>query len=157
MTSAVLFTILLTSTSCRGPFGPIAGRKLAGRLNDQVVTDWSFANRFPYMQIEVRPADPYSVNINFYVVGLRLYIEAGHRAWSRWRRLFRNDPRVRVRFGEVVYERRAHPVSDPAEIAAILPVYFEKDRVNPPADCDSAWSVSTSLPDEVEFLRLDPR
>ena len=147
----------LAVASCGGPLGPMAGRKLAGRSGDQAVVDWSFADRFSLMQIEVRPADPYSVNVHFYVVAGRLYVEAGPRAWSRWRSLLRDDPRVRVRFGDVVYECTASKVSSPAEVAAILPVFFEKDRSDPPDECDSSWSPRFCLPDGVEFYRLDPR
>lgn len=109
------------------------------------------------MQIEVQPSDPYSVNVNFYVVAGRLYVEAGRRAWSRWRSLLRDDPRVRVRLGDVVYERVARKVVDAAEIAAVLPVYFEKDGADPPPGCSSPWPVAACLPNGVEFYRLDPR
>lgn len=132
----------LLVAACGGPIGPLAGGRLSGEEVAAPVTDWSFAAEYPIMEIEVRPADPYSVTIHYYLVGGRLYFEGAPNGWSRWRRYLQEDQRVRVRFGEQVYAGRAVAVSDPTEIAAVLPVFYAKDRDQPSAACAAAWTVA---------------
>ena len=137
--SVVLASVLLTA--CGGPVGPLAGGRLAGTMSAAPVRDWSFAAAYPLMEIEVRPADPYSVKIHYYLDDGRLYFEGAPSAWSRWRDLLQEDPRIRVRFGETVYPARAVAVTDPREIARVLPLYYAKDGDQPTAACAASWRV----------------
>jgi hypothetical protein len=87
-----------------------------GRLSGEVVSpppaDWSFVDS-AFMDLEMRPDDPYSVTINYFVRDGALYIDpAPDRKWLGY---LREDDRVRVRFGfdSRVYPLRAVLVSEP--------------------------------------------
>jgi hypothetical protein len=154
-------SIVLLATvvaACHGPLGPIAGGALSGRVVRQPVADWSFANEYAHAQIETRPQDPYSVTVNDYVAGGRLYIDIGKPGdWNRWRRYIHDDPRVRVRFGEEVYELVAVPVDDRTELTQLLAVYYAKSGSAPPRGCVLAQGPEGCVPDGATFVRLDPR
>jgi hypothetical protein len=65
------------------------------------------------MDLELRPADPYSVTINYFVKDGKLYIDPDpERTWAQ---LLAADERVRVRFGERVFVLRAVRVSEPGD------------------------------------------
>jgi len=138
---AALIGVLLAA-ACGGPVGPLAGGRLSGETVAPPVADWSFAAGYPLMEIEVRPDEPYSVKIHYYLVGGRLYFEGAPNGWSRWRGYLQEDPRVRVRFGSRVYAGRAVAVGDAAEVAAVLPLFYEKDRDAPSPACEAAWTVA---------------
>jgi len=152
-----MMLMLFAGLGCSGPQGPFAGGRLSGQVVDVPVDDWSFAKQYELAQLETRPDDPYSVNIHYYVVEGRLYVEANpDRAFSRWRNYLWDDPRVRVRFGERVYEVKAVEVTDSAEIVKILPAFYEKDSADPPAAC-LPYRIDESCPSPGIFVRLDPR
>jgi hypothetical protein len=143
---------------CSGPLGPIPGGRLQGGIIRKPVTDWSFAAAYRHAQVETRPENPYSVTVNYYVADGELYLDIGTEGdWNRWRRFMREDPRVRVRFGEHVYEVLAVPVFDRDELSVLVPVYFAKAGVRPPAGCDPARVTPVCIPPGVTFVRLDPR
>lgn len=137
----VAFVLFLAVAACRGPLGPIPGGRLSGTVVENPVRDWSFAERYRYAQVETRPADPHSVNVHFYVVAGRLYLDIGRTAGNHlWRRYIREDPRVRVRFGDRVYPLVAVPVTKKAEIEKLLVAYYEKDRDEPPPGCEPPYT-----------------
>lgn len=141
--------------ACGGPLGPLHGGRLRGTAHGAPPGDWSFANQHRHAALEVRPRDPYSVTVNYYEVGGRLYLDIGAEAgWHRWRRYIRDDPRVRVRFGADIYDAVALPVGDEAEIAALLPAYFAKDSSEPPPGCAPPFPPQC-FP-ATTFVRLDP-
>jgi hypothetical protein len=84
------------------------------------VTDWSFvSDRF--IDLETRPANPYSVELNPIVRDGRLYIDpAEGRCWLDH---IRADPRVRARFNGKVYPLKAVLVGRPGELEG-----FPEDR-----------------------------
>lgn len=109
ITVVALATTLL---ACGGPFAMIPGGALRGEVVETPVSDWSFAqDRF--VDLEVRPSDPYSVELNYTVRDGRLYIDPAE--GRRWLTYIREDPRVRVRFDGKVYSARATRVDDPEE------------------------------------------
>lgn len=136
-----IFALLLAALGCGGPWGPLAGGRLSGVPASGPVDDWSFATASDHMEIEVRPADPYSVKVHYYVVNGRLYVEAGENGWSRWRAMVHDDPNVRVRFGDMVYPARVVAVTEPTELAAVLPEFYAKDRDTPSPECRKEWTV----------------
>ena len=141
--------------ACGGPLGPIAGGRLAGDVAPAPVDDWSFAAEHPHMEIEVRPQQPYSVKIHYYLADGRLYFEGGPNGWSRWRRFLDEDPRVRVRFGDRVYAGRAVAVTDAQEIGAVLPLFYAKDRDEPSPACAATWTLAT-CDFAGTFFRIEP-
>jgi len=111
---------VLLASGCGGPMLMIPGGALRGEVVEEPVTDWSFADD-RFVDLEVRPADPYSVELNYVVRDGALYIDPAE--GRRWLDHIRADPRVRVRFDGKVYAARAVLVEDPAVLAD-----FEPDR-----------------------------
>ena len=106
--------------ACGGPFLVFPGGALSGEVVTEPVTDWSFvADRF--VDLETRPDDPYSVELNYIVRDGKLYIDpAEGRTWFEY---IKADPRVRVRFGGKVYPATAVLVGKSGELEG-----FDADR-----------------------------
>jgi hypothetical protein len=106
--------------ACGGPFFVFPGGELQGEVVDGIVTDWSFVeDRF--LDLETRPDDPYSVELNYVVRDGQLYIDpAEGRGWLEH---LRADQRVRVRFDRKIYPLTAVLVGRPGELEG-----FPEDR-----------------------------
>ena len=109
-----------TLTACGGPFLIFPGGELQGELVNEQVTDWSFVTD-PFMDLETRPEEPYSVELNYIVKDGRLYIDPAE--GRRWLGYLRAEPRVRVRFGGKIYPLTAVLVGSPGELEG-----FSEDR-----------------------------
>ena len=103
---------------CFKPVAMIPGGKLSGSVK-QPPADWSFSVEFEEVQLETRPDDPYSVNLWGVGVGEVFYLAAGS-ADARWAGYIREDPRVRLRIGEDLYELMATLTEDEVELEAFL-------------------------------------
>ncbi|MGH0028941.1 MAG: hypothetical protein ACQGVC_04060 [Myxococcota bacterium] len=98
----------------------LPGGALSGEVVREPVEDWSFVDD-AFLDLEVRPSDPYSVELNYVVKDGQLFIDpAEGRTWFEY---LRQDPRVRVRFGGKVYPATAVLVGEPGEIEG-----FDSDR-----------------------------
>ena len=101
-----------------GPIGPIPGGALSGEVGPVTVADWSFAEGVENAQLETRPADPHSVNTWFATVGDQLYVPTSmilgpnYPEGRSWVSHVAEDDRVRIRLGDLVFERRAVRVAD---------------------------------------------
>ncbi len=115
---AILALALLTA--CGGPFLVLPGGRLAGNEATAPVSDWSFVDD-SFVDLETRPADPYSVELNYVVRDGKLYIDPAE--GKLWLEHIREDPRVRVRFGDTVYPLEAVLVGLPGELEG-----FDEDR-----------------------------
>jgi len=115
-------------TGC-GPTLLFPGGELSGPV-ETPPGDWSFSDEISTVQLETRPADPYSVNI--WAVGLadRLYVHAGANR-SRWVENLLADPRARVRVAGKLYPLAAVRVVEPAEFARFADAYKKKYGVRP--------------------------
>ena len=108
----LLVALCLLLCACGGPFLAVPGGALRGEVVAEPVEDWS-AVATPFVDLEVRPDDPYSVELNYFIRGGQLYIDpAEGRAWLDH---LRTDPRARVRFGERIYPVTAVLVARPGE------------------------------------------
>ncbi len=111
---------LVLALGC-GPMGPIPGGRLSGAVGAADVDDWSFAQGVEKAQLETRPDDPHSVNCWVAHVGDRLYVPTSMILGSKvpsersWVGHVTQDPRVRIRLGQQVFERIAVRVSDDQE------------------------------------------
>lgn len=118
-----LVTLLATGLflgACGGPFLVIPGGELQGEVVTEPVTDWSFVeDRF--VDLETRPEDPYSVELNYLVRDGALYVDPAE--GRTWLEHIRADPRVRVRFGDQIYPLTAVLVGEPGELEG-----FDEDR-----------------------------
>jgi hypothetical protein len=111
-------TLLL---ACGGPFLVIPGGALSGEVATEPVADWNFASEYTFVDLEVRPTEPYSVELNYIVRDGNLYIDP--KQGKRWFEYLREDPNVRVRFGDTVYPAVAVLVGKPGELEG-----FDADR-----------------------------
>ena len=118
--SNVVFAALL-ALGCGGPFLIFPGGALSGEVVTEPVDDWSFVDD-TFVDLEVRPSNPYSVELNYVVKAGRLYIDPGE--GRRWLDYIREDPRVRVRFDGKVYPATAILVEDPVEREGFDPDRF---------------------------------
>ena len=127
MSRAAVVAAALCLAAC-GAFGPIGwmhGGKLDGEAVAAPVDDWSFTRDVQKIQLETDPDDPYSVNVWCDAKGPNLWVTAGSHS-STWAQNLLADPRVRVRVGDELYERRAVRVTDAAEVELVLSLYEEK-------------------------------
>lgn len=119
---ALLATVLAScgATSCGGPFLVVPGGRLSGEVVRERIDDWSFvSDRF--VDLETRPQDPYSVEVNYVVRQGKLYVDPAE--GRRWLDHIRDDPNVRVRFGDRIYPAEAVLVGRPGELEG-----FDADR-----------------------------
>ena len=122
MRTGLLALVLIGALAgCGGPFLMFPGGALRGDVVKEPVRDWSFAED-AFVDVEFRPSDPYSVELNYFVRDGRLYLDPAE--GRRWLDYLREDPRVRVRFGDSVYEAVAVLVEDPEERAGFDPDRF---------------------------------
>jgi hypothetical protein len=119
--SLALSFALFASIGCGGPFFVFPGGELSGEVVTEPVTDWSFVTD-EFVDLETRPSDPYSVELNYVVKDGALYIDPAE--GRRWLEHIREDPRVRVRFGGKIYLARAVLVGKPGELAGFDPTRF---------------------------------
>jgi len=103
-----------------GPTLMFPGGALSGEVVTEPVTDWSFVeDRF--VDLETRPDDPYSVQLNYIVRDGSLYIDPME--GRSWLEHIKADPHVRVRFGGKVFSLVAVLVGKPGELEG-----FDEDR-----------------------------
>jgi len=121
-----LTTLLL---GCGGPFVLLPGGALEG-ATEPLPESWAFTDAVDTVQLETRPAEPYSVNIWLTAAEGNLYVHAGaHR--SRWVEHLKADPRVRVRVGESIYELAAVRVREQPEFDRFADAYERKYGLRP--------------------------
>lgn len=126
MTRSSLFSALLLTfaaalgVACGGPMLVFPGGELRGEVVSEPVNDWSFAtDRF--VDLETRPDDPYSVELNYIVKDGKLYIDP--KEGRSWFEHIRANPNVRVRFDGKIYPAKAVLVGEPGELEG-----FDADR-----------------------------
>ena len=105
---------------CGGPLLVFPGGELSGDVVAEPVSDWSFVDD-TFVDLETRPAEPYSVELNYVVRDGQLYIDPAE--GRKWLDYIREDPRVRARFGDKIYPLEAVLVGQPGELEG-----FDADR-----------------------------
>ena len=118
--TTTLLLAAIVATGCGGPFLMFPGGALSGEQVQEPPADWSFVDD-SFVDLEVRPDDPYSVELNYVLRDGQLFIDpAEGRTWFDY---LREDPRVRVRFDDRVYPATAVLVGRPGELEG-----FDADR-----------------------------
>ena len=97
------------------------------------------------IQLETRLDDPYSVNLGCIDAMDSLYVGAPDPEDSRWVANLLEDPRVRLRIGETLYELQAVRVTDPGEFTFVERRLHRKYDYQPPRIQAPGW-----------LFRLDP-
>lgn len=107
--------------------GPVPGGSLSGQLTP-VPSDWSGAlpDGRAICEVESRPADPHSIQLECFVYENALYVQS-HRwvnaSWwptKSWAVIWTEEPQVRVRIDDALYEVDAVAVSDVAARESVL-------------------------------------
>jgi hypothetical protein len=109
---------------CGGPFLLLPGGALEGSTAP-TPENWAFTDAVKTVQLETRPADPYSVNIWVIALDEHLYVHAGaHRA--TWVENLEEDPDVRLRVEDSIYELGAARVAEQGEFDRFSDAYDHK-------------------------------
>ena len=124
-TVSLLSLVLVASTAgCGRPFVLLPGGPLEC-TTAAAPDDWSFTDTINTVQLETRPADPYSVNIWVIALGDRLYVHAGTNR-AEWVEHMEEDAKVRMRVEESIYELAAARVNEQAEFDRFSDSYEKK-------------------------------
>jgi hypothetical protein len=93
-----------------GPLGPLPGGAFEGPVSSERNPDWSQVEEV--IELEIRPAKPWSLSIWAAVVDGELYSPSAFGARRRWTAVALEDPRVRVRTNGQIYERTLERITD---------------------------------------------
>src|ERR1700689_3728099 len=115
----VLLLVALRITGF-GPHDRTPGLWLKGDLVTTPVTDWSFTDQIPQIEIQTQTPFllPHSVTIWCAVYNGNLYVTSAR--GRQWVEDIIRDPHVRLKIADKVYDRTASVVDDPAEKAAVI-------------------------------------
>jgi hypothetical protein len=125
----ILLLVVLSITGF-GPHDRIPGLWLKGNVVSTPVTDWSFTENIPVVQIQTQSwyLLPHSVNINCLDYNGQLYLVSVYPAGTRhsWNENVIRDPHVRLKIGDQIYDRSVSLVTDPAEQEGVLDARHKK-------------------------------
>jgi hypothetical protein len=133
LVAVLILFVLLARVVGLNPVQTRPGLWLTGELVTDPVTDWSFAEKVPGTAIQTRqwflPSLAHSViTTRFHHKG-RLYVGSGYPAGIKlpdgrhWNRNVLADPRVRIRIGNKLYDRKLVYVPDSVERDDVLRAY----------------------------------
>jgi hypothetical protein len=125
----ILLLIVLRITGL-GPHDRIPGLWLKGNVVASPVTDWSFTENIPVIQIQTQTwyLLPHSVNINCLDYNGQLYLVSVYPAGTThsWNENAMRDPHVRLKIGDNVYDRTVSLVTDQTEKEGVLQARHKK-------------------------------
>ena len=125
----ILLLVVLSVTGF-GPHDRTPGLWLKGNVVTTTVTDWSFTENIPVVQIQTQSwyLLPHSVNINCLNYNGQLYLVSVFPAGTRhgWNENVIRDPHVRLKIGDQIYDRTVSLVADPAEQEGVLEARHKK-------------------------------
>jgi len=131
---AILVCLLLLLIALRitgfGPHDRIPGLWLKGNVVPAPVTDWSFTDNIPVVQIQTQTwyLLPHAVNINCLDYNGQLYLVSVYPAGTThsWNENVMRDPHVRLKIGDNIYDRTVSLVTDQAEQEGVLQARHKK-------------------------------
>lgn len=124
---ALVLALMLTApiSGCGGePFLVLSGGALEGSTARRP-DSWTFTDAVKIVQLETRPADPYSVNVWVVAIGDDLYVHAGAKR-SQWVENLEADPNVRLRVSGSIYALVASRVEAQQEFDRFSDAYERK-------------------------------
>ena len=125
----ILILIVLRITGF-GPHARTPGLWLKGNVVATPVTDWSFTDKIPVVQLQTETSYmlPHSVNINCLNYNGQLYLVSVYPAGTAhtWNDNVMRDPHVRLKIGDNIYDRTVSLVTDPAEQEGVLQARHNK-------------------------------
>jgi hypothetical protein len=121
----LVLALLVLRVTGLAPRGLRPGLWLKGNLVTTPVTDWSFAEKAPFITIQMRTwyLLPHSVNVSCLYHNGHLYISSVQYRQGvkyRWNEYLIRDPHVRIKIGNQLYDRTATLVTHPAEKEGVL-------------------------------------
>jgi hypothetical protein len=118
MVLVVVLVLVILRVTGLNPRGARPGFWLSGNLITVPVTDWSFADSYPTIEVQTktRYLIPHSVTIWCVSYENHLYLQALGKIWKR--NLVR-DPHVRIKIVNQLYDRAVVSVSDPTEFFGV--------------------------------------
>lgn len=121
---ALALIAMLVAAGCE-PMFVFAGGRLSG-TERPTPSSWDFTDEVDTVQIETRPADPYSVNVWGVHVNRSFYVAASDAGEAAWALAIEAEPRIRLRVGEDIYRLLAIRIEDPTELAGVTDAYVDK-------------------------------
>ena len=125
----ILILLVLRITGF-GPHARTPGLWLKGNVVATPVTDWSFTDKIPVVQLQTETwyLLPHSVNINCLNYNGQLYRVSVYPAGTAhtWNDNVVRDPHVRLKIGDQIYDRTVSLVTDPAEQEGVLQARHDK-------------------------------
>ena len=115
-----IITFVLFLCGCTDPVIGVPGGKLNG---DEITAPERWGSVPDVVQLEMRPDDPYSINIWAAVANDTLYIATRE---AKWLSFIREDKRVRVHMDRKIYRLAASEVSGEEEKLAVGEAYTNK-------------------------------
>jgi hypothetical protein len=141
---------------------------LTGDLVKTPVTDWSFTDAIPTVQIETRTwyLLPHVLRTDIARNDEQLYLFSEYFAPAPgkpdlrerfpearfWNRMVVRDPRIRVKIGNRLFDMRAYPLTDPSQIAVARQAFLSKY-----ADVRAQAALPDSRRPAMHFFRLEPQ
>lgn len=125
----ILIMLVLRITGF-GPHARTPGLWLKGDVVTTPVTDWSFTDKIPVVQLQTETwyMLPHSVNVNCLNYNGQLYLVSVYPAGTAhtWNDNVMRDPRVRLKIGDQIYDRTVSLVTDPAEQEGVMEARHSK-------------------------------
>lgn len=137
MLKIITILILILLASCE-PMGPLPGGQLSGTL-EPFPMDWSSSGDVDILQIETRLNSPYSINIWAVDTGNSIYIASGSGPQTEWVDHLKEDPNLRLRIEDKIYELIAIKVTDMTELDEVHARYVEKYDYQSDVNPQDAW------------------
>ncbi len=133
LTILILTPLLLTSAGCE-PKDRRPGTWLSGAVANGPVTDWSFVNEQMEVFVETRPwyGIPHSVTTVIASRNGKVFVPSIYDAPAEfpgnkyWNRIIADNPSVRVKIGDTLYEMEARPAANAAEFEEGLVALADK-------------------------------
>jgi hypothetical protein len=131
----LILTVIIVRIVGFEPKGNRAGLWLKGNLVTTPITDWSFTNKYPTIEIQTNTwyLIPHSVTATVVCSDGKLYLTSNYPKGvtypngRSWHRNIARDPRVRIKVGDNLYDGTVtYLVTDPAEEAATVQAKIDK-------------------------------
>ncbi len=129
--------VLCLLLACVDPADRRPGTWLSGEVVEGPVADWSFSDEHPeiFVQVSTPYLIPHSVTIACATLDGMLVVGAREPDSKRWPSYVDDDPDVRLKIGDSVYDQRLEPIEDPGTVEAVVRAYAAKyGRPVPPPD-----------------------
>jgi hypothetical protein len=114
----VVVILLISYLNRSDPWNQLPGKRITGEEVTEPVDDWSFMEESTRVTLEVRPSDPYSVDIRSFMHKGVLYLNS-ITPENRWTQFLIEDPNLRLKVGNKIYKVRATRVEDQALVNEI--------------------------------------